>query len=275
MSDATTPPDETAQQLAELTSVAGTDGSGLKRVLFYGTLAGLCPLIPIPFIDDVLIKTLRKRMIRGQLRRAGLEPAKPQVNLITFLPLEVKLLGCVLGVAWYVIKKILRKLVYIFAIKDCVDNASEVVHHGWLVQYALASGTLGQHTFEQGNDAIKLVRDSVLETSENIDTRPFNQALKRFFRGSRSLVRSAARAAGRLLRAGGADRRSPDSVDAALDHVEQRRVGELEKVLDAMVRAIGGQQGYLRQLEAAFDETYARMGEERAAEAAAQGNQNE
>jgi hypothetical protein len=109
------------------------------------------------------------------------------------------------------------------------------------------------------------VRDAVTETSESLDTRPFNQALKRFFHGSRSLIRGSARAVGRALRAGGANRRDPDSVDAALEHVERRQVGELEKVLDEMVRAIGGQQGYLRQLEHAFDETYTRLEEVRTA----------
>ncbi len=250
---------ETAIKLTSLTSAKDADGAALRRVLLYGVLAGLCPLIPIPFVDDVIIGKLRKRMIRGQLDDAGLEPGRMQVNLVTYIEPEIRLMGCLFGVAWMVIKKIFRKLVFLFALKDCVDHASRMVHHGWLVQYALTKGTLGQHTFDAGNDAIKLVRDSVLHASDHLDTRPFNQALKRIFRGSGALMRSSAGALGRLLTAGGARRKQPDSVEAALDGIEVREVGEVERILDEVVEAMGAQRSYLRDLERAFDETYEKL----------------
>jgi uncharacterized protein (DUF697 family) len=250
---------EPAIQLTGLTSARDADGAALRRVLAYGVLAGLCPLIPIPFIDDVIIGKLRNRMIRGQLDVAGLEPGPRQVNLITYIEPEIKLLGCLFGVAWMVIKKIFRKVIFLFALKDCVDHASRMVHHGWLVQYALTTGTLGQHTFEAGNDAIKLVRDSVLHASDHLDTRPFNQALKRIFRGSGALMRSSAGALGRMLTAGGAKRREPDSVESALEAIEVRQIGEVERILDEVVHAMGGQRSYLLHLEQAFDETYEKL----------------
>jgi len=245
-------------QLGDLTSARDADSSGLRRVLWYGTLAGLCPLIPIPFLDDVIIKRLRKRMIRGQLTRAGLEPADTQVNLFTHEASEIRLLGCLIGAVWVVIKKVFRKLVYVFAIKDCVDNASRVVHHGWLVQYALNSGTLGAATLEQGNEAIKRVRDAVLHAADELDTRPFNQALGRLFRGSSALIKGAAVAVGRVLR--GADRRKVESLDQALDRLGEREVGEVERVLDELVGELVGQKGYLRQLEQAFDDKFESLG---------------
>lgn len=251
--------DTTAIKLTSLTSAQDADGAALRRVLLYGVLAGLCPLIPIPFIDDVIIGKLRKRMIEGQLAAAGLEPGRMQVNLITYIEPEIRLMGCLFGVVWTVLKKIFRKIVFLFALKDCVDHASRMVHHGWLVQYAITTGILGAHTFEAGNDAIKLVRDSVLHASDDLDTRPFNQALKRIFRGSGALMRTAAGALGRLLRAGGANRRQPDTVEAALDAIEVREIGEVERILDEVVRAMGGQRSYMLHLEQAFEETYERL----------------
>jgi len=148
----------------------------------------------------------------------------------------------------------------VFAIKDCVDNASRVVHHGWLVQYALNRGILGAHTLERGNESIKRVRDAVLEAADDVDTRPFNQALRRLFRGSSALIKGAAVAVGRILR--GADRRQVESLDQALDRLGEREVGEVERVLDEMVRELVGQKGYLRQLEQAFDEIFDALGQE-------------
>jgi hypothetical protein len=265
----------TSIKLTSLTSASDGDGAALRRVLLYGVLAGLCPLIPIPFIDDVIIGKLRKQMIRGQLDEAGLEPGRMQVNLITYIEPEIKLLGCLFGVGWMVIKKIFRKIVFLFALKDCVDHASRMVHHGWLIQYAITTGTLGQHTFEQGNDAIKRVRDSVLHSSDHLDTRPFNQALKRIFRASGALMRSSAGALGRMLTAGGARRREPDTVEAALDTIEVREIGEVERILDDVVRAMGGQRSYLLHLEQAFDQTYAKLREEPTGRTAEAGDQKE
>ena len=250
--------DTTAIKLTSLTSAKDPDAGALRRVLWYGLLAGLCPLIPIPFIDDVIIKTLRKRMIDGQLRRAGLEPARTQVNLFTHEAAEIRLLGCLLGAAWVVVKKVFRKLIYVFAIKDCVDNASRVVHHGWLVHYALHSGALGAHTFEAGNDEIKRVRNAMLQTCDQLDPRPLNQALSRLFRGSRSLIKGAASSVGKVLRAGGADRHDAATLDGALDGLDQRDVGELERILDRMVQSMGAQRGYLLEMEKTFDEALER-----------------
>jgi hypothetical protein len=265
----------TAIKLTNLTSAKDADGAALRRVMLYGVLAGLCPLIPIPFIDDVIIGKLRKRMISGQLEAAGLDPGRMQVNLITYIEPEIKLLGCLFGVAWMVIKKIFRKIVFLFALKDCVDHASRMVHHGWLVQYAITTGTLSQHTFDQGNDAIKLVRDSVLHASDHLDTRPFNQALKRIFRGSGALMRSSAGALGRMLTAGGARRREPDTVEAALDAIEVRQIGEVERILDEVVRAMGGQRSYMLHLEQAFDATHEKLRAQPARRTGEAGSQNE
>jgi hypothetical protein len=247
--DATDNPGEDAAVVPAPSESGTADG---RRVLRYAVLAGLCPLIPIPFLDDVLIGMFRGRMIKGQVRDAGLEPEPLQADLLAFEPIPIRLLGCLFGLVWAVVRKLFRKIVYIFAVKDCVDTASRVMHHGWLFQYALTEGILNRQTFDDGNEAIRHVRDSVRTATDRVDPRPVNKALRKVFLGSRSLVKGAARSVGQILRGGGANRRDTDATDRAVADLETREVGEIERILDELVTTLKGSAGYRENLEREF-----------------------
>jgi len=237
------------------------DTAAGRRVLRYAVLAGLCPLLPVPFLDSVLVGMFRSRLIRGQVSAAGLKPEPLQADLLAFEPRPIRLLGCVLGLIWMVIKKIFRKLVYIFAVKDCVDTASMVMHHGWLFQYALDEGILSQNTLDEGNEAIRRVRDAVRTATDRVDPRPVNKALRQVFLGSRSLVKGAARAVGQILRGGGARARDAEGTERAVDDLETRKVGEVERILDELVSVLRGNVTYREHLQAEFHRAYEELGQ--------------
>ena len=258
-----TPPDDAPAQPPATTAGAATpptEAAASRRVLRYAVLAGLCPLLPIPFLDNVLVGMFRSRMIRGQVRDAGLEPAPQQADLLAFEPRPIRLLGCVLGLIWMVIKKIFRKLVYIFAVKDCVDTTSLVMHHGWLFQYALDRGILDQGTFTDDNEAIRRVRDAVRTATERVDPRPVNKAVRQVFLGSRTLVKGAARAVGQVLRGGGANRRDAEGTERAVSDLETRQVGEVERILDELVALLRGNVGYREHLQEEFHRAFDELG---------------
>ena len=133
-----------------------------------------------------------------------------------------------------------------------MDTASRVMHHGWLFQYALAEGALSQRTLDEGNESIRRVRDAVRTATDRVDPRPVNKALRQVFLGSRSLVKGAARAVGQILRGGGANRRDAEATDRAVDDLETRQVGEVERILDELVTTLKGSAGYRAHLEAEF-----------------------
>ena len=264
MEQPTTPADAPAQPPAPTGAAATppTDATTGRRVLRYAVLAGLCPLLPIPFLDNVLVGMFRSRMIRGQVRDAGLEPDPLQADLLAFEPQPIRLLGCLLGLIWMVVKKIFRKLVYIFAVKDCVDTTSMVMHHGWLFQYALDQGILDQGTFTDGNEAIRRVRDAVRTATDRVDPRPVNKAVRQVFLGSRTLVKGAARAVGQILRGGGARRRDAEGTERAVSDLETRQVGEVERILDELVAVLRGNVGYREHLQKEFHKAFEELGGE-------------
>ncbi len=253
----TEPTDNPGEAAAVVPAPKAAETAASRRVLRYAVLAGLCPLIPIPFLDDVLAGMFRARMIRGLVADAGLRPEPLQADLLAFEPLPIRLLGCLFGLIWAVVRKLFRKIVYIFAVKDCVDTASRVMHHGWLFQYALTEGILNQQTFDDGNEAIRHVRDAIRTATDRVDPRPVNKALRQVFLGSRSLVKGAARAVGQILRGGGANRRDSEATDRAVSDLETRQVGEVERILDELVTTLKGSASYRENLEREFREVLA------------------
>ncbi len=237
--------------LERLTSAVGADGVGLRSVLLYSLLGGLCPLIPLPFLDDVLVRSIRRRMVRSLLRRAGHDATEAQARRLTRTERRGLLLGCLVGVVWYAIRKISRKILYFLAVKDCVDVASRLLHEGWLLQYALSRGVLPAGALR--DEDLDRVRDAIERACERVDTRPLEQLLRRLFDAQMVLLTRLADGLGRLLRAEGASRRDRDAVERALQRGEGREVGALERLLDDLARGLGAHEPYLRALEAAFD----------------------
>ncbi|MEL6181819.1 MAG: hypothetical protein AAFS10_22860, partial [Myxococcota bacterium] len=137
-------PPLSVQPVASETEHSGGPESdkGMEAILFSAVLGGLCPLIPIPFLDDLIIGTVRRNMVRAIMKRANLKPTDDQVAMLTHNERGGCLMGCLTFVVIYPLKKIFRKLVYILAVKDCSDVASELFHEGMLLRYALRRGLI-------------------------------------------------------------------------------------------------------------------------------------
>lgn len=251
-SNSPAPPAAPAAGLERLTSAEHADSASLRQVLLYSVLGGLCPLIPLPFIDDVLTRSFRRRMVGAVLRHAGFEPTDAQVQRLTRTENRGLLLGCLIGVVWYAFKKISRKILYFFAIKDCVDVTSRLLHEGWLVQYALSRGVFPPG--DLSDEQLDHLHGAIDRTLRRVDTRPLEQLLRRLFGAQIALLTKAADGLGQLLKAEGASRRDRDAIERALDSDKVRQVGAIEGLLDSLVRALGAERSYLRQVEQTFDD---------------------
>ena len=120
--------------------------AALRTIASHCAVAGLCPLIPIPFVDDLIVERIHRRMNASLCEQHG----------IKLLPLSSKLLaesesdllnGALKGLLMWPIKKLLRKMLIVLAIKNCVDVATEVFHEGWLLARALEAVEVFAETF--------------------------------------------------------------------------------------------------------------------------------
>jgi len=264
--------------------------SWFRQVTFHSLLAGLCPLIPIPFLDDRVLTGVRRKMVRDLAAERGLTGPlaldRERVDVLAGTRGESR--GCLGWIGWIafsltlrLLAKLFRKILIIFAVKESVDTASRVFHEGYLLHLTFAwvpawssGGEAGPGAPEPGSgldsgassgsksgraggldaaldlDRAVAVRRTIEATLDAVDPRPLEQALRRTFRGSRRLLRRGARL---LTRRGGGRRglRGPRiETERALPEDEERRL--LGRVLDRLVADLWEERGYLTALEESY-----------------------
>jgi hypothetical protein len=214
----------------------------LGRVAFHAVASGITPLIPIPFLDDYALRQVRERMVRSVLQEHGLPTPPKAVAILAGTNVSSTLGGRVIGLfkalALLPVKKIFRKVFLVLWVKDCVDMASYSLHHGYLLQHAMARGDLDARTLE--TDAPSRVHDAILTACKEVDSRPVNQLLSRLFAGSRLLIAEATQALLSPLRG---QPRVP----------EQGEQAELASLADRLAAALWEQRGYFTTLEQRYD----------------------
>lgn len=114
------------------------------RIYAEATCAGLTALLPIPFIDLAFEAYFRRRMPAtiARVRYRELAPGARR-RLGRGLGRMVSLEGCIaipLGVARYIVKKIWRKIVYVFAIADATSLVSGYWHRAYLLDHLVRAG---------------------------------------------------------------------------------------------------------------------------------------
>lgn len=214
---------------------------------FHSVLAGLCPLIPVPFLDDRALAAVRRRMTVELARERGVGLTPLQVDYLAGTWRAPR--GCVEQAARAVLAltvklalKLFRKVVIVLAIKEAVDEASRAFHEGYLLHLLFDPGEPATRAPVDDSAAWR-ARWAVEQAVAELDPRPVNQAIRRAFRGSRGVLRRGSRVLGRSVRAEG-----PGGASAA--EAEQERL--LGGLLDRLAHELWEERGYLAGLEARF-----------------------
>ncbi len=240
-----------------------------RRLTFHGLLASVCPLIPIPWLDDWALGWVRRRQAGETLAAWGVQPLDWHLDTLSWegeRPSRggcVRLVGLLAHPVVYLAKKLFRKLVVFLTLKDGVDAFSRSFHEGYLLHRAFERGILDARTLA-GGYRLLAVRQAIVDTCEAMDPRPVNQLVRRSLRGSRRLLVTTSRWLGQRLR--------PERRRSAAAAVEVARVGledrdeRLADLADRLADDLWLDRSYLRALDALFDRSLAgRRLEERAA----------
>lgn len=216
---------------------------GARRVVVGAVLSGLCPLIPLPWVDDYVMAKVRQHLYRSLYSAFGVPPDDKAIQALAARPSR-GLWGCLTVLVFYPIKKIFRKIFFLLAVKDAVDAASETLHEGLLLRHALEGGLLA------GGPSLRLV-PAVRATLAATDPRPLNQALRRAFSASRSLLSTIAATLGQVL-----GTRGKGDLDHGLDHAHAD--ASLDPLVDLVGRIMFAEPGYLEALLRRFDAEWGR-----------------
>ena len=117
------------------------------RIYSDATCAGLSVLIPLPLVD-IVFETVFRRRIPGAVAKIRLRPVTPIVRrrLGQSVDGPLSLSGCVvvpIAVAKYIVRRLWRKIIYVFAIKDATTALAEYWNRAYLTDHMVRAGHLG------------------------------------------------------------------------------------------------------------------------------------
>ncbi|MEZ4446908.1 MAG: hypothetical protein R3B72_47955 [Polyangiaceae bacterium] len=202
-------------------------------LLTHAFLAALTPLIPVPFVDDVVQGYVERRMVRLLAEGHGLSLSEDAIARLAEGPKKNLFMGIAKGAILAPIKRILRKTFMVLAGKRIVDLASRTYHVGYLVDAAFAlqlCQPAGSHSPEVVRGAIERVVQRVPMARS-----PVTRALRLGFEQSQK----AAYEVFEMVRASlGMIRREPRDrdIDGILEDVERQPF--VGRVVEQLTRAL-------------------------------------
>ena len=116
------------------------------RIFSDATCAGLSVLIPLPLVD-IVFETIFRRRIPATIAKVRRREMASEVrrSLGRGLDGPLSLSGCLsigLAAVKYVLRRIWRKIIYIFAVKDATEALTEYWHRAFLIDHMVRAGHL-------------------------------------------------------------------------------------------------------------------------------------
>jgi len=120
------------------------------RIYADATCAGLSVLIPLPLVD-LFFETIFRRRISGKIAKVrGSEiSAATSVQLARPINDALSWAGCLtvpFMVGRYIVRRLWRKIIYIFAVKDATAALTEYWHRAFLIDHMVRAGHLAPDT---------------------------------------------------------------------------------------------------------------------------------
>ena len=191
-------------------SVGISDGA-LGLVAGYSALAGLCPLIPVPFVDDIIIGRIHRRLYQKLCTRHDFYLTARDAKILTSKPSSF-LAGAFKSLVLWPVKKIVRKVVYVLAVKSCADVAAAVFNEAWLLARTLEQNYVPRDALARGEkQALEQLRDAMIAAVAHVDPQPTQQAMRSAFGVGRELFGAVVDSVRGTLGGAGDD----DRIDAA------------------------------------------------------------
>ena len=162
------------------------------RIYADATCAGLSVLIPIPLLD-LVFETIFRRRIPGKIAKVRESEVEPRTKIQLARPLNGSLSwsGCLVVpfmIVRYVLRRLWRKIIYIFAVKDATTALTEYWHRAFLIDHMVGAGHLAPDV--DTGLAIRVYRQVLQE----IDPGPLTGLARQTVANARNVLRVLVRA---------------------------------------------------------------------------------
>ncbi len=177
------------------------DEAWFHAVSYHAVLSALCPLVPVPLVDSLLLGQVKKSMTRSLAKDLRVPLSEPQVAVLAGAvdldPGRGCLVGCVTAagkLGLVVVKRLVTKLVVLFTFKESVENAAEVFYEGVLLQHALTvHRAILPDTDDERQAAARRLRKAIDAVLEEVQGGAILGIVGGVLRGARQTLIEAAR----------------------------------------------------------------------------------
>jgi hypothetical protein len=229
-----------------------------RRLTFWSVLGGLCPLIPVPFMDDWALERVQRRMIQeiDREEKIGLTAEEMKILAGDEDPRWAGCLGtvsmAVREVTGAILGKLFRTVFYFLTIRRSVRRSADTLHLGYLVLHAARLGDTVFPRAGRTEDRVRAVRAAIVSAMGEMNAQPVYRTLTRDFRQSLSLLLQGAALLGRLI----PRRRSKAAKAQEIPGGEEafRKQDELlGSLVDRVAADLWGNRAYFAELERVFE----------------------
>jgi ATP-dependent RNA circularization protein (DNA/RNA ligase family) len=157
-------------------------------VLYHVILIGIAPLIPIPFLDDVLVNFLWKHMLSGLADSYNIKLNKTQIATLTYRNNFSCSEGCL-----FIVNRIIRQFFPWWEWSRGVRLATDAYYTGFLLNELFSSNTFDETKVNQYAIAMN-------QAKKQVNVKLVGGAIVSTFRSSSNIVRSLTKWLSRLAR---------------------------------------------------------------------------
>lgn len=189
-----------------------------REILIHAVLAGLTPLIPLPFLDDWARHGIQIRMTRriATVHKLSLDDAALRTLGTETGSDEPLILSVAKKLAFFPIRRVLRTALFFLIVKDIVEVASRTYHVGYLMDHVMTHGW-------QATEPTERVRAAIDDVCRSADTSPVRRVFSSVFKESRELIGAAVQSLRGMKKDEdrSAEAGRPSEVDALVDRLQR------------------------------------------------------
>ncbi|MAS96661.1 MAG: hypothetical protein CMO55_26015 [Verrucomicrobiales bacterium] len=228
-----------------------SDGYSSRATVVGTVLSAPCALVPVPFLDDILLAKVRKGMVHRVLRENGVL-TDPRRMKVVYAGISKGCFLTVIGLAGSLVVKIFKKLFrtifFIFAVRGAALEMTETYLLGRVVIRCAERGWYSDP--DTCREQALHTRAAFNKAMNGTDGRVFVKAMKAVWRGAASSKSVVKRLAKHLVRG---SKSSPEVGEEDLTSEDRRVVEEGEKSVNRQLR-----QKEVQEFLAKFDERFDR-----------------
>ena len=156
-------------------------------IITHAVLVGLTPLIPFPVLDDLVKAFFCRNLVQSLASAHGLGLSAEEVAALAEERGRASLSGCLFGLLEYLVKRLVRKVIFVLEWRRAIDLVTHTYYVGHLLDYAFKQGW---YTPGDVNQAARL-RAAVEEARAGANTNLVRRIVQLSFNQSRQMVLEA------------------------------------------------------------------------------------